>query len=253
MVCLHGFTDTWRTWELVLGAFERANDVLAPTLVGHAGGPSFSGELADSDLLDAVEREMDEAGFERANIVGNSLGGYLALQLAARGRAQSVVALAPAGGWAPGDDSFVKTLDYFAQMQELVRAAAPHAEQLLSTPEGRRQATRETVVHFEHIPTDLLVHQLRGVAQCDAAAPLIEHAKRHGWSLDAERIECPVRIVWGLEDRILPWPAAAARMREEWLPNADWVLLDDVGHLPQLDVPLETSQLVLDFISGRED
>ena len=38
---------------------------------------------------------MDEAGFETAHIVGNSLGGYLALQLAARGRARSVVALAP--------------------------------------------------------------------------------------------------------------------------------------------------------------
>ena len=57
---------------------------------------------------------MDDAGFATAHLVGNSLGGYVALQLAARGRARSVVALAPAGGWAPGDESFRDALDHFA-------------------------------------------------------------------------------------------------------------------------------------------
>ena len=59
---------------------------------------------------------MDDAGFETAHIVGNSLGGYMALQLAARGRARSVVALAPAGGWAKGDDSYQETLDFFPEL-----------------------------------------------------------------------------------------------------------------------------------------
>ena len=88
LVCLHGFTDTWRTWELVLPALERHHDVLAPTLLGHAGGPPLEGEVSDALIADAIERAMDEAGFETAHIVGNSLGGYVALQLAARGRAR---------------------------------------------------------------------------------------------------------------------------------------------------------------------
>ena len=85
------------------------------------------------------------------------------------------------------------------------------------------------------------------VATCPAADALLDHALRVGWPLDAERITCPVRIVWGTADRLTPWPAAAARYRNEWLPQADWVVLDDVGHAPQLDVPLETAQLILDF------
>ncbi len=107
LVCLHGFIDTWRTWELVLPVLERHHDVLAPTLPGHAGGPALPpGRDVDIDLVaDEVERAMDRAGLETAHIAGNSLGGYLALHLAARGRARSVVALAPAGGWAVGDDS----------------------------------------------------------------------------------------------------------------------------------------------------
>jgi pimeloyl-ACP methyl ester carboxylesterase len=249
LLCLHGFTDTWRTWELVLSALQREHDVLALTLAGHAGGPPIEGEADDAALVAGVERAMDEAGFETAHLVGNSLGGYLALKLAARGRARSVVALAPAGGWAPGDESYRDTMAYFSAMQDALVSAAPNAEAILASPGGRRRATRDIAVSYEHIPAELLAHQMRGAANCPGAQPLIDFVLKEGWSLDAEQIECPVRIVWGVEDRILAWPESAARYRSEWLPHADWVELDGVGHCPQLDVPLETAQLVLGFIS----
>ena len=246
-MCLHGFTDTWRCWELVLPALERRHDVLAVTLAGHAGGPPIEGEVGDAVLADAVERAMDDAGMRRAHVVGNSLGGSVALQLAARGRADTVVALAPAGGWAPGDESYREVLDYFATMQELLKTAAPHAEAIMASPEGRRRATRDIAANFEHIPAELLAHQMVGAARCTAALALIDHALREGWSIDAERITCPVRIVWGTGDRLLRWPRAAARFRSDWLPHADWVELEGIGHCPQLDVPLETAQLILGF------
>ncbi|MCA1698184.1 MAG: alpha/beta fold hydrolase [Actinobacteria bacterium] len=249
LVCLHGFTDTWRTWELVLPALQRHHDVLALTLAGHAGGPPIDGETSDAVLADAVERAMDEAGFETAHIVGNSLGGYASLQIASRGRAQTVVALAPAGGWAQGDESYRDTLEYFATMQDLLKTAAPHAEAILASPEGRRRATQYIATNFEHIPVDLLAHQMRGAASCDAVFSLIDHATREGWSIDAEKITCPVRVAWGTDDRLLPWPSAAARLRSDWLPHADWVELEGIGHCPQLDIPLETAQLILGFTS----
>jgi len=238
LVLLHGFLDTWRVWELVLPALERSRDVLAPTLAGHAGGPPLPA-IAAGALADAVERAMDEAGFATAHVAGNSLGGHVALQLAARGRARTVVAFAPAGGW-------TEVLDLQAGMQEQTRAAAPHARALLATPAGRRRATELLTVEYEHIPVELLAHQMLGVAGCTAAEAMIANARREGWPLDAERITCPVRIVWGTEDRLLPYPAAAERFRRE-LPQADWVELDGVGHYPQWDVPLETAQLILGF------
>lgn len=245
LVCIHGFTDTWRTWELVLPALESRHEVLALTLAGHAGGPRIEGPVSDATLADAVQEEMEQAGLSSAHVVGNSLGGYVSLQLAARGLAQSVVALAPAGGWAQGDESYKDTLEHFKTTQELLRAAEPHIDAILASAEGRRTATQFTTVNFEHIPVDLLAHQMRGVVGCEAAGALIEHAMHEGWDLDAERIECPVRIVWGTEDKLLHWPAAAARFREDWLPHADWVVLDGVGHCPQLDVPLQAEQLIL--------
>ena len=249
MVCLHGFTDTWRTWELVLGMLEREHDVLALTLAGHAGGPAIEGEVGERALADAVQSAMDEAGFATAHLVGNSLGGYLALRLAARGRARTVVALAPAGGWAAGDESYEQLLAQQTRLHEQAKAAAPHADAILATPEGRRRASALIAERFEHIPTDVLAHQLLGIASCRSAIPLIESALRDGFPLDAERIACPVRIVWGTEDKLLPWPSAAARYRD-LLPHADWIELEGVGHCPQLDVPVETAQLILGFASA---
>ena len=244
---MHGFTDTWRTWELVLPALERRHDVLAPTLPGHAGGPPIEGEITDRLIADAVEQAMDDAGFVTAHIVGNSLGGFVALQLAARGRADSVVALAPAGGWAEYDDAYRETMEYFITVQELLKTAVPQADSIVSTAEGRRRATEYFTTNFEHIPAELIVHLMRGSASCDAVGPMIDFALREGWHLDAERITCPVRVVWGTADRILEWPAAAARFLNDWLPDADWVELEGIGHCPQLDVPLETAELVTGF------
>ena len=245
MVLLHGFVDTWRTWELVLPRLEENHDVLAPTLTGHAGGPAIERAIDDQMLAAGVERAMDEAGFATAHLVGNSLGGFVALQLAARGRARSVVALCPAGGW-PDGALKADTLRQQAALLPLLKRSLPFAEALLSTPQGRRQATLLTAVNYEHIPASLLAHQWRAVVAADAL-PLIEYAADLEWELDAGRIDCPVRVVWGLEDRLLPWPSAATRFREEWLPYADWVELDGVGHCPQLDVPLETAELILGF------
>jgi pimeloyl-ACP methyl ester carboxylesterase len=246
LVLLHGFTGSWRIWELVLPALERRHEVLAPTLPGHAGGPPVT-SVDERTVPDAIERAMDAAGWETAHIVGNSLGGYVALQLAARGRARTVVALAPAGGWA--DDSYKEMLRDYASMHELAKATAPHAEAAAATPQGRRRATEWVTTHGEDLPPRVVADLIRAAAGCTAALPMIEYGLQHPWELEAEKIDCPVRIVWGTADSLLPWPSAATRYRRDWLPHADWVELDGVGHCPQVDVPLETSQLILGFTS----
>jgi pimeloyl-ACP methyl ester carboxylesterase len=237
--------DTWRSWELVLPALERRHDVLALTLAGHAGGPRLGESASTGALVDAVERAMDAAGIRVAHVVGNSLGGYVGFQLAARNRAKTVVAFAPAGGWTQGDflDQLLRAqLKLHRQMKTL----APHAESLIATPAGRRQATQLVTANFDHIPPDLIAHQMLAIASCNDAVRLIEGAMREAWSLQPELIACPVRIVWGTADQLLPWPQAAERFRAA-LPQSDWVLLDGIGHSPQLDVPIEAAQLVTGF------
>jgi hypothetical protein len=67
---------------------------------------------------------------------------------------------------------------------------------LLATSEGRRRATQLITTNFEHIPAELLAHLMVGAAASPAGPALIDHALRERWSLDAERITCPVRVMW---------------------------------------------------------
>src|SRR3954451_23518006 len=171
LVLLPGFLATWRTWELALPALARRHDVLALTLAGHAGGAPIEGELSEAALPDAVETTLDDAGIERAHFAGNSLGGFVALQVPARGRAERGVAPAPAGGW--NDDSYLATLDLQAALAEQARNLAPYADAIVATPEGRRFAAQLITTNYEHSRTDLLADQLRGVAGCTDAARMI--------------------------------------------------------------------------------
>jgi pimeloyl-ACP methyl ester carboxylesterase len=102
----------------------------------------------------------------------------------------------------------------------------------VASPERRRRATEFIATNFEHIPAGLIAHQIVGVAACDDVGPMLETAIREGWNLDASGIDCPVRIVWGTKDVVLPWPEAAVRFRQEWLPQTEYVVLDGVGHCP---------------------
>src|SRR3954464_9262601 len=176
LVLVHGFMDTWRTWELVLPALERSFDVLALTLPGHAGGPRIERAISDELFPDAVARALDEAGFADAPVAGNSLGGFVALQLAARGRARSVVALAPAGGWAAGDESYRELVTFQRRLQEQVQQAAAYADAIAATAAGRRRATELLTANFGHIPADLVAHLIVAVAKCEAAPAFIDYA-----------------------------------------------------------------------------
>lgn len=250
LVLLHGVTDTPRTWELVLPKLERHHEVFAPPLLGHHGGAPYAGEPTSVAITDQVERELDERGIDTAHMAGSSLGGRVALELAIRGRARSVVALAPAGGWHDDDPLIAQTVAFFRTAQQLVRKAAPHADRIASTPEGRVRALAFMVENPGHVPADLVADQIAGAADCAIVLPMVDGIEAHGWPPLPGPVDVPVRIVWGTADKVLPWPAAAARYREE-LPTAEWVEMPGIGHLPQLDDPHGTAELILDVTSSR--
>lgn len=246
LVLVHGFTATWEIWEPVIAPLEERFEVFVPTLPMHAGGPGIDGEPGVDVLLEGVEALLDEAGIDTAHIVGNSLGGYAALRLAANGRARTVNALAPAGGWAEGDPTLGETMDFFQQMQPMVVAAAGNVDEVVASPEGRAAALQFLTESPEVVSPGLTRKIVLGAAACTEAVALAEMGRTADWTFDLEAIDCPVRIVWGTADRILGWPGAAARYREG-LPDADWVVLDGVGHCPMLDVPERTVELIAEF------
>ena len=138
LVLIHGFSGTRLMWEPVLEALERSHDVLAVNLAGHVGGPELANTPPSVNaLVDAVERELDAAGFDTAHMIGNSLGGWIALELAARGRARSVVAVAPAGGWEQGSRAERRLRTLFTRNHKLSTALLPRIDSLMRRPRLR--------------------------------------------------------------------------------------------------------------------
>ena len=247
MVLIHGFSASWGIWRPLLPALAGHHDVLVPTLLGHSGGPEYlAGSPATPDAMaDALEREMDSAGVERAHLVGNSLGGWLALELAARGRALSTSALSPAGGWDHGGPETRRLGRTFRQNYRLLKLLGPGGAQLMRRRRFRALALREVALRPADLPAALAVEMTEAAADCAIYLPLLEHLTSTGFG-ELAGIDSPVQIAWGTKDRILPWPAYAERFRR-MVPEAQWVPLDGLGHCPMLDDAQLTTNTILEF------
>jgi pimeloyl-ACP methyl ester carboxylesterase len=243
MVLIHGFSASWAVWRPVLPALEQHHDVLVPTLLGHSGGPEhLPGSPATADALaDALERDMDAAGFERAHLVGNSLGGWL--ELAARGRALSTTALSPAGGWNHGGRETKRLARLFRQNHRMLKLLGPGGARLMSRPRLRAIALRDVAMRPAELPAALAVEMTEAAGACAIYLPMLEELSSKGFG-ELASIDSPVQIAWGTKDRILPWPAYAERFHR-MVPEARWIPLDGLGHCPMLDdVALTTSTIV---------
>src|SRR5579862_5645053 len=106
LVLLHGLGGTWHIWRPVLQLLEAHHRVIAITLPGHWGGPRLpeGAEPSIRVLADTLLVELRRRGVIQAHLAGNSLGGWLSLELLRRGFAISVTALSPAGGWSTRRD-----------------------------------------------------------------------------------------------------------------------------------------------------
>ncbi len=247
LLCVHGITDTWRTWELLAPLLEPHHDLLAITLRGHSGGRALEpdGRVGLTDLVDEAERDMDAAGFETAHLLGNSLGGWIVLELAARGRARSVTALAPAGGWERGNPWANLTMVDFVLTQRYLRLMGARAVAMAARPRLRWLALARLVSDPIAVPAPLAAALIRGAGDCPALAPLLRETRERGYP-DVGAIECPARIVWGTKDRVLPPERLSARLRP-MVPEAEWIEIPGGGHLPQIDHPERTAEIVLEL------
>ena len=103
LVLLHGLGMSARVWDRVVPLLTPHHEVMALNALGHRGGAAPSRRpVTVRDVVDDAERMLDERGLDRPHIAGNSLGGWMAIELGRRGRARSVCALSPAGMWTAG-------------------------------------------------------------------------------------------------------------------------------------------------------
>lgn len=220
-------------------------EVFAPTLRGHWGGPALERlELSIPRFADDVERELDVLGWQTTHIAGNSLGGLLALELARRGRANTVTAFAPAGGWVRGSRAAIRLMLWFLSRYPLRYIIGP-LQPALRHAHVRRRVLADVVRRGERVSEEDALLFTTAMAQCTLFHP-ITLVRALAMSADAlHTIECPVRIFHCEHDRVVPRVPYGARWSE--IPGAEIVSLPDVGHIPMVEAP----QLVADCIHAH--
>jgi pimeloyl-ACP methyl ester carboxylesterase len=228
-------------------------DVLAVALAGHEDAADLPAgvPLTVASMTDAVERDMDAAGFGAAHLVGNSLGGWLALELAKRGRARTVVALSPAGGWTAGSPQERRIVRSIRMGHALNRWAAPRARPMMQRGVWRRLMYSQAMAHPERLDPEVAAGAIRAFART-RIPEFMENIAGHGGVRDLDRVTCPVLVAWAERDRILPQGAYSAPF-DEGLPNAERTVMAGVGHVAMWDDPALVADTVLRFTGQHAD
>jgi len=254
VVLLHGFTGHWRHWTPVLAELVARYEVIAPTLSGHRGGPAYPSGIGlekVADAGDALERHLDDLGVGTAHVVGNSLGGALALELAKRGRARSVVALSPGGGWEIGGPEPERIARFFARQMRMIRASRRQVARVMRRPGARRLALRDIMRHGELVaPADAVDLSLDplGCTVVDDVLASLRAGRAH--VVDLDRIDVPTLLAWSEFDRILPLATCSERFRRE-IPGAELRVLPGVGHVPMWDDTRLVVKTITDWVDGH--
>ena len=244
LVLLHGAAMSWRAWRPLLRELERHHDVYVPTMAGHRGGlPLASGAQASvAALVDALCDELDEAGIGTAHVAGNSLGGWVALELARRGRARSVVALSPAGGWSRAFE--LQRLLWLFRVG-LAMGSTGLTRRMARIDSLRRLLLWPAMQHGERVPASELDEMLDDLAGCGILDELLRRAASHGPLGRLADTPCPVRIAWSEHDHVVPWRWYGIPFRTA-VPGAEFVRLPAVGHVPMWDDPELVSSVILE-------
>ena len=249
LVLIHGIGHTWRGWKPMLPELERRFDVLAVDLPGHGySEPLPPGTQSTPEVLaDAVEREMLGAGFDSAHLAGNSLGGWIALELARRGRARTVTAISPAGlqharekDWGV---AILRTMRWLAEHLQTPEAAFrnPVARTLLAGPATARS--------WRYDP-ELLIEATELYASCPGLPATLPHTF-HAQPPGLTTLDVPVLILWGTLDVIL-LPRQGRRF-ERLIPGAELRYIRGAGHTPMTDVSELLADAITEFALERRD
>jgi pimeloyl-ACP methyl ester carboxylesterase len=246
LLLLHGIGAIWRAWSPVLPYLEPHHEVIVPTLHGHAGGPPLDSQVAPSvqALVDGIEEELDRLGLQKVHIAGNSLGGWIGIELARRGRAQSLVLLSPAGAWR--SPHRIKMTSHGVRFSLGALARYSHRADAIAQRRLLRWALLAgQVAHPQRVPQESLVTYIQASGHSPVVDPLLRVLHLNPVEpLPADR-DYPIRLVWAERDRVLPFKHFGAPMLER-LPGAELILLSGVGHVPMSDDPARVAKLILE-------
>jgi pimeloyl-ACP methyl ester carboxylesterase len=254
LVLIHGITSSSRTWERVLPALAEHHTVLAPDLLGHGESAKPRGDYSLGAYASGVRDLMIALGLTPATVVGHSLGGGIAMQLAYQFPERiERLALVSSGGLG-------------REVNLILRAATlPGSEYvlpLLCAPVLRdavRTLGRAAGVVGLKPGSDLqgILEGFGSLAAVDARRAFL-HTARSIIDLTGQRVSAqdrlylaagmPTLIVWGEKDPMIP--VAHGREAHAAMPGSRLEVFSDAGHFPFNDDPVRCAALLREFVAG---
>ncbi|MGW8376832.1 alpha/beta fold hydrolase [Streptomyces sp. ODS28] len=247
VVLLHGIGHHWQAWEPVLNVLSASHDVIAPDLPGFGVSPPLPDGLSyeiDS-VVPALAAAFEALGVRRPHVVGNSLGGLLALELGLHGHARSVTALSPAGFWVDWERRWAYGV--LLGMRAGAKSLPEPAVRLLArSAAGRAALTSSIYARPGRRSPEAVVAETRALREATGFAPTLAAGRRPDALFDGDLAHIPVTVAWGDRDMLLL--KRQGIRAKKLLPHARLVRLRGCGHVPMNDDPATVARVIGDTV-----
>jgi pimeloyl-ACP methyl ester carboxylesterase len=256
VLLLHGLGGTRASFFETAAELSRHHRVHAPDLPGFGSSSKPAlGAYNARWFADIILGLMDELDIERAHFVGNSMGGRVALEtaLVAPARVGALGLLCPAVAWVKRG------------FHPVVRVLRPEFG-LLPHAFSRKTVAAQFWAMFcdrdliDPAVGELMVDEFRRIYQSAGARYAFLSSARNiylerpfgrgGFYPRLSELQPPALFIWGSHDPLVP--AAFSRHVRQWLPSAEQVTIDQCGHVPQVERPEETNELLMGFFAQAE-
>ncbi len=238
LVLLHGFGGDINIWVFNQEALaEGGRAVYALDLPGHGGSTKDVGEGDLASLVRVVESFMGEMGVERAHLFGHSMGGAVAASFALQhpDKVQSLSLIASAGLGEEINGEYIEGFIAANRRKEMKDTLGL----LFANPDLVNRQLVNDVIRFKRL--DGVDEALRKIAD-----KLFPDGKQADVP-DLSGVEVPMLVVWGREDQIVP-----VAHSENAPASARVEVLDDTGHMPQMEASGQTNRLIGEFLDSQD-
>jgi pimeloyl-ACP methyl ester carboxylesterase len=252
LVLVHGLSGCWPNWLEQMAVFAPERRVLALDLPGFGHSPGDAGDISMPGYARLLDRLLDQLGLERAAIVGNSMGGLIAAELAAAfpERVERLVLVSPAGLSTYANRLTTRAMPVVRRLEQVLALGAAwtasNSDSIATRPRMRELALKGVVAHPSRLPAALAAEQIRG-AGTDGFMGALEAILEFDLAERLPLIKCPSLVVWGTKDRLIT--VRDADRFAELIPGARKVVYEDTGHMAMLERPESFNPLLREFLA----
>lgn len=242
ILLIHGMGSASTAWQPIVEDLENFFTVVTVDLPGHGLTPMDETQPMDPKALaNSVFATMETLGLERFHVVGNSLGGWIALEMAAMNPSAiaSVTGLAPAGLWL---EPFVARYPGTAIARIMASSLKVVSPLLLHYEWARKIGFENVSPKWREFSYDLCLDATNAMATAAGYYPAWDALLRRRFDQKVSE-SVPVTVIFGDSDRTLP--AATCQERSLLPVHARWMILTDCGHAPMWDHPIDVIEQIL--------